>query len=116
MSHNCITCHTLRTGSFISGSGLIITNHHVAYDAVRQVSAAALLLLAVVVVIIIIVITITITVTITITIIIIITINITIIITITQASSVTHDYLKNGFVAGDRQQEIPCKDYEVHLA
>ena len=46
------------TGSFISGDGLIITNHHVALDAVRQVSTEE------------------------------------------------HDYLKEGFVARDRSQEV----------
>jgi hypothetical protein len=30
-----------------------------------------------------------------------------------QASSVEHDYLKHGFVAGAKEQEIPCADYEV---
>jgi len=54
------------TGSFISADGLIITNHHVALDAVRQVSTE------------------------------------------------DHDYLKEGFVARDRSEEIKGPDYEVH--
>lgn len=32
-----------------------------------------------------------------------------------QASSVDHDYLKHGFVAGSKEQEIACSDYEVLL-
>ena len=55
------------TGSFISGDGLIITNHHVALDAVRQVSTEE------------------------------------------------HDYLKEGFVARDRSQEVKGPDYEVWI-
>ena len=30
-----------------------------------------------------------------------------------QASTVERDYLKHGFVAGAKEQEIPCSDYEV---
>ncbi len=53
------------TGSFISSTGLIITNHHVALDAVRQ------------------------------------------------ASTAENDYLKDGFVASCRSDEIRGPDYEV---
>ena len=55
------------TGSFISSDGLIITNHHVALDAVRQ------------------------------------------------ASTTDHDYLKEGFVAKSREEELTGKDYEVWI-
>lgn len=55
------------TGSFISKDGLIVTNHHVALDAVRQ------------------------------------------------ASSVEHDYLKDGFVARQRADELAGPDYEVWI-
>lgn len=55
------------TGSFVSANGLIITNHHVALDAVRQ------------------------------------------------ASSIDHDYLKDGFVARSMADEVPCKDYECWI-
>ena len=55
------------TGSFISANGLIITNHHVALDAVRQ------------------------------------------------ASTVGSDYLKDGFVARSREDELMGKDYEVWI-
>ena len=55
------------TGSFISGEGLIITNHHVAFDAVRQ------------------------------------------------ASTVERDYLRDGFVARCREEEVAGPDYEVWI-
>ena len=55
------------TGSFISADGLIITNHHVALDAVRQ------------------------------------------------ASTTVSDYLKDGFVAKCRGEELMGKDYEVWI-
>ena len=55
------------TGSFISADGLIITNHHVALDAVRQ------------------------------------------------ASTTSNDYLKDGFVASSRSDELTGKDYEVWI-
>eukprot|EP00928_Gymnodinium_smaydae_P064302 TRINITY_DN4767_c0_g5_i1.p1 TRINITY_DN4767_c0_g5~~TRINITY_DN4767_c0_g5_i1.p1 ORF type:complete len:717 (+),score=99.52 TRINITY_DN4767_c0_g5_i1:53-2152(+) len=55
------------TGSFISKDGLIVTNHHVALDAVRQ------------------------------------------------ASTVEHDYVKDGFVAKTRSQEVQGPDYEVWI-
>ncbi len=55
------------TGSFVSDEGLIITNHHVALDAIRQVSTAE------------------------------------------------KDYLKNGFVASSRADEVAGPDYEVWI-
>ena len=55
------------TGSFISKDGLIITNHHVALDAVRS------------------------------------------------ASDTTHDYLKDGFVAKERKEELMGRDYECWI-
>jgi hypothetical protein len=55
------------TGSFVSADGLIITNHHVALDAVRQ------------------------------------------------TSTVEQDYLKNGFVARSRAEEVAGADYEVWI-
>jgi len=55
------------TGSFISPEGLIITNHHVALDAVRQ------------------------------------------------ASTPQNDYLRDGFVARTKEEEIAGPDYEVWI-
>ncbi len=55
------------TGSFISGEGLILTNHHCAFYAVQQ------------------------------------------------ASTPEHDYLKNGFLAHNRSEEIEAKGYTVRI-
>ena len=56
------------TGSFVSSNGLIMTNWHVAYDAVRQASLQ---------------------------------------------SSGAHDYVKEGFVARTREEELKGPNYEV---
>ncbi len=55
------------TGSFVSASGLIITNHHCAYEAIQQ------------------------------------------------ASTLDQDYLKDGFLAKTRNEEIPAKGYVVRV-
>ena len=55
------------TGSFVSSSGLILTNHHVALDAIRRASTSA------------------------------------------------QDYLKEGFVARSRAEELVALDYEVWI-
>lgn len=55
------------TGSFVSGDGLIITNHHCAYRAIQS------------------------------------------------ASTPTRDLLRDGFVAADRESEIPAPGYEVRI-
>ena len=55
------------TGSFVSGDGLIITNHHCAFDAIQK------------------------------------------------ASTRKRDLLNDGFIAQQRQQEIPAPDYQVRI-
>ncbi len=55
------------TGSFVSESGLIFTNHHCAYSGIQR------------------------------------------------ASSPGNDYLKDGFQANGREQEVPCPGYEVRI-
>jgi len=55
------------TGSFISGSGLIVTNHHCAFSAVQLASTAA------------------------------------------------NDYLKNGFVANNQEQEIEARGLSIRI-
>jgi hypothetical protein len=55
------------TGSFVSPQGLIITNHHCAYDAIQK------------------------------------------------ASTTSHDYLRDGFVAGSLAEEIPAPGYTVRV-
>lgn len=55
------------TGSFVSGDGLIITNHHCAFDAIQK------------------------------------------------ASTRERDLLNDGFIAQQRQQEIPAPDYQVRI-
>jgi hypothetical protein len=55
------------TGSFVSGEGLIITNHHVAYQAIQSLSA------------------------------------------------VEHDFLKDGFLAKTREDELPIPNYAARV-
>jgi hypothetical protein len=55
------------SGSFVSGNGLVITNHHVGADALQK------------------------------------------------ASSEQHNYLRDGFYAGTREQEIKCADLELNV-
>ncbi len=55
------------TGSFVSADGLILTNHHVAYDAIQQ------------------------------------------------QSTMEHNYLRDGFYAASRDQEIPAIGYKAYV-
>ncbi len=55
------------TGSFVSPEGLILTNHHVAYDAVQE------------------------------------------------QSTVEHNYLRDGFYASSREEEIPAIGYKAYV-